>query len=247
MEKSIKPFGKFCPSLGHLHVSHTTSTVCEEGRYCAKEVARLVEWLANNISYIKKVYSKFAFETSIDIKNVIIVVTPFQAQKDLIRLTLDSTAEMLQIPDLSIISCATIDEALAMEYKCRIVLFSPVYGTDDDWDYLRNNYIKINQMISWAKDYFFVVWESNDPRRLWRTSKALEEFRHKVYRFVDDLIEFPGPKACDHEDELFDIRDTLVETMRNAGYDVFDPIDRRMDPGSLENLRKAPDGDFEII
>lgn len=245
-----KPFGKLVPEIGHLHSCHDTSIECENGRYCAKEAARLVEWLLNNISYIQTVYCKDKFwkwKATFSIDKTIIVVTPFQSQKELIKFALNITAEIYQTPELAFVPCVTVEELLSKKDHCNILLFSAVYGAYDNWDYIRDNADTTNAVLSWAKDYCFIFGEQNDPQGIWRTSEAIENFRNRIYRFIPDMLEYPGPEAVEHEDEELFIRDVLMECISDAGYNVIDPIDRRMDPGSLDNLRKAPDGDFEIF
>lgn len=249
--KSNKPFGLLVPEIGHLHSNHDTSNVCANGRYCAKEVVMMVEWLLNNILYIRTIYNKHKFwkkKSTHDIEKTIVVVTFFPAQKELIKFALNATAEMFQRPELAVIPCFTADEFVARNDNYDIVLLSTIYGAYDNWDYIRDNSGIVNDVFSQAKDYCFIFGEQNDPRRIWRESKAIEDFRNRIYLTIPDMLKYPGPEAIMHEDEKLFIRDMLIYRMINAGYDVIARFDKRMTSGSLGYQKKDPDGDslFEI-
>jgi hypothetical protein len=236
MDRTKLPFGIYCPPIGSIHVSHEASTVTKDSRYSAREVIDIATWLFDNLEYIKQTYSKinpFTRRIKFDMTSTVVIVTPFEAQRDLLRKTLEYVAYRHDFAgELGNIACLTLDELWARGKNSSILIFSPTYGSDDYWEYIRDNYNLIDKAFSWPKHYVFVFGESNDTHARWR--KHLKGYLDKTYRSIPYQLDGNNLDRSLHQ--RYYIREMLLEWMKSDGYVVTDPSDRWI-PGTLENLR----------
>lgn len=260
---SKKPFGDFCPSIGHIHVAHETSKVEQSSRYCANEANAIAKWLVDNIHYIEKVYAQKNLRTGrheIDLKQTIVIVTPFQAQKSVLRYALDLVAKNYGVPELRMIPCITIYEILTMGMRNDILILSTVYGSNEDWGFIRGCKDVVDVAISWAKDYFFVFGERNVQSVIRDNSKSIQEFMSKTLNFIPEDLEKTAIEASrtSNGDIIHAVRDKelgayMTEHLRKMGIKVV--TDRNESERALkesnqmskEELKSAPDGDFEVF
>lgn len=245
MNSKNLPFGRYCPPVGYIEASHESSTVTDDSRYSVREVIEIITWLFDNLDFIQQTYSKvslFTRRVKFDMTSTVVIVTPFEAQRDLIKRALEHVASRCYFAiKLASIACLTLDELWTRGKNSSILIFSPTYGSDDYWEYLRDNYNLIDKAFAWPKHYFFVFCDSNDTHGRWRMH--LEDFLDKTYRIIPYLLDGKYPERSLHE--RFYIREMLLDWMKSEGYVVSDPSDRWI-PGTLENLRMAPDGDFVV-
>jgi len=245
MDDKHLPFGMTCPAIGHIHVSHEASTITGDSRYSTREVIGIVTWLFDNLEYILQSYSKvnpFTRRVKFDMTSTIVIATPFEAQRNLLKKTLEHVAYRHYFArKLANIACLTFEDLWTRRKNSSILIFSPTYGSDDYWEYVRDNYDFIDKAFSWPEHYFFVFGERNDTHFRWR--KNLKDFLDKTYISVPYQLDGERPDRSLHQ--RYYIREMLLEWMKSEGYMVTDPSDRKI-PGTLENLRMAPDGDFVI-
>jgi len=258
--KSNKLLGDFCPEIGNIHVAHDSSKLEKNGRYSLIEADTIAKWLADNIRFIEKKYARYNSRTGqyeYDIKTLI-VITPFQSQKNLIKYILDLAAKKYCYPELMKIPCLSIYELLTMGEKNNIILFSTVYGSNEDWKFFWKSRDIIEVALLWAKDYFFVFGERNIPQSIRKTYDDINYFLDETRNFIPDNLEkssieaehFSGDKQraiLDKELGAF-----LTEHLRGMGINV--STDMNEQKRKLDELRtmskeeaKDIDGDFEVL
>ena len=257
-----KPFGELCPTIGHIHVAHTSSKVEQNSRYYANEANAIAKWLADNIHYIEKVYAKKNLRTGryeIDLQQTIVIITPFQAQKSVLRYALNLAARNYGVSELRMIPCITIYELLTMGRRNNIIVFSTVYGANEDWGFFRDGKDVLDVAFSWAKDYFFVFGERNIQSVIRDNSKSIQEFMSKTMNFIPDDVEKTAMKATTDKGEKRrkvidkELGACLTEHLRNMGIKVvtdkneFDRVLQKCKTITEEEARTAPDGDFEVL
>ena len=262
MEKKNKPLGVFCPSAGHIHVSHATSEIEQRSRYSAHEANAIVKWMVDNIRYIEKMYAimnPITGRYEIDLKSTIVIITPFQAQKSVIRYALDLAARNYGLHELTQIPCITIYELLTMGRRNNIIIFSTVYGSEDDWAFIRGGKDVLDVAFNWAKDYFFVFGERNVSMGMRESSVSMQEFFSKTVGLIDDDLENEAiarmKKTNDKQQALKDkeIGSFLTEHLRKMGIKVVTDKEesqrtlKQAESMSKEELEAAPDGDFEVF
>ena len=262
MEKKKMPFGEFCPSLGHIHVAHEASKVEQGSQYCANEANAIAKWLVDNIHYIEKMYAKMNLRTGqyeIDLQQTIVIITPFQAQKSLLRYALDLTAKNHGVPELRRIPCITIYELLTMGRRNNILVFSTVYGANEDWRFFRGGKDVLDVAFNWAKDYFFVFGERNIPLAIRENSTSVREFITRTMAYVPDNLERSAHEEAEYKGDKRravlekELSAALTERLRDSGIKVCtDPVEGQrvldnMNKHTERDLRNAPDGDFEVF
>lgn len=255
-----KPLGHLCPTVGHIHVTHPTSSVERGSRYCINEADAIIEWLLSNYHFIRKTYT-FINPSTRQLEydnNTIVIITPFQAQREIIHAALKAASMIKGYSEIVNIPCISIYELLMMNRRNPIIIFSTVYGADEDWGFIRQCYDVINVAFSWAKDYFFTFGERNVRYELRKYSLAVQNFFDCTFRVVPDSLERiqykersvgNNTKVSLHNNIM--MRDILINLMRQSDINVNTDskegqriLDNRT---SLKEEKKAPDEDCEVF
>lgn len=143
-----RKLGQACPAMGSFCVDHAVSEEMNGSRCCKQEANAIAKWIGNNYDSIRKAYSK---GQHFEIKNAVCIITPFKIQADIIKESLKNAAN--KHDDIAKIECGTVHKFQGKENK--IVIFSTVYGKNENWTFIKNNENLINVAVSRAKDYFF--------------------------------------------------------------------------------------------
>ena len=136
------------PLMGYYNISSRGSQQQSGSRINEQEAIEIAKWLKRHFTEICNIYNKA--DSKLDRKNVLAIITPFSAQKYLIKKHLKE--EMGDIADN--ISVGTVHTFQGAERN--IIIFSPVYGSDDAGVFIDNNKNLMNVAVSRAKDAFWV-------------------------------------------------------------------------------------------
>ncbi len=136
------------PLMGYYNISSQGSRQMFGSRINELEAIGIAKWLKRNFTEICNIYVKD--NPTIDIKNIFAIITPFSAQKYLIKKYLKE--EMGDLADN--ISVGTVHTFQGAERN--IIIFSTVYGSDDTGVFIDNNKNLMNVAVSRAKDAFWV-------------------------------------------------------------------------------------------
>tara|TARA_B100000614_G_scaffold45718_1_gene38701 strand:- start:39 stop:1817 length:1779 start_codon:yes stop_codon:yes gene_type:complete len=134
------------PALGYLNVPGE-SMIKFGSRQNLNEAMAVASWIKHHKDTLETVY-----QTTID--NIVGVVTPFRSQKNLINTHLKKL-EVVSETSQSL----TVGTVHALQGAERpVVLFSPVYGTNDTGSgfFFDVNFNMLNVALSRAKEHFFV-------------------------------------------------------------------------------------------
>lgn len=146
----------FLPPMGHKQITVSHSQKSGSSRVNSKEANTIVEWLGKNYSIIITKYKTFAMERGEEFneKNIIGIITPFKKQSNLIKQLI--TQYLPEIKDN--ISVGTVHTFQGAERK--VILFSTVYGNQDNCYFINNNKSLMNVAVSRAKDSFLVFGDN---------------------------------------------------------------------------------------
>ncbi len=147
-KKARKLDCKKYPLMGYYNISSQGSRQMYGSRTNEYEAIEIAEWLKQNFTEICSVYIKE--NPTIDTKNILAIITPFSAQRYLIKKYLKE--KMGDIADN--ISVGTVHTFQGAERN--IIIFSTVYGSNDSGAFIDNNKNLMNVAVSRAKDAFWV-------------------------------------------------------------------------------------------
>ena len=136
------------PLMGYYDISSRGSQQRFGSRINEQEAIEIAKWLKRHFTEICNIYIKA--DSKLNRKNVFAIITPFSAQKYLIKKHLKE--EMGDIADN--ISVGTVHTFQGAERN--IIIFSPVYGSNDTGSFIDNNKNLMNVAVSRAKDAFWV-------------------------------------------------------------------------------------------
>lgn len=136
------------PLMGYYDIASQSSQQRSGSRINEQEAIEIAKWLKENFTEICSIYKKDS--PAKDMKNILAIITPFSAQKYLIRRCLREA--MGDIADS--ISVGTVHTFQGAERN--IIIFSPVYGSGDAGVFIDNNKNLMNVAVSRAKDAFWV-------------------------------------------------------------------------------------------
>ena len=172
-EKKGKLLGNECYTRGHIAVEHDKSESKDGSRHYQPEAEAIATWISDNFKKIKEVYidtdeelakkekgtEEYAEALKKAIGDAVSVITPFKLQTRDVKNALIKKAQDSKISELKDIPCGTVHTFQGAESK--IVIFSTVYGKDEEWNFIKSNDNLINVAVSRAKDYFFTFGERN--------------------------------------------------------------------------------------
>ncbi len=136
------------PSMGYHNISSSNSTKIGSSRVNETEASKIVEWLKTNYNEICRLYKKE--NPNIDSKNILSIITPFAAQASTIYKYLKTELGQLA-NDITVGTVHTFQGA-----ERNIIIFSTVYGKNEDGFFIDNNRNLMNVAVSRAKDAFWV-------------------------------------------------------------------------------------------
>lgn len=136
------------PLLGHKNIEVSQSTRKGTSRVNYQEAEAIAIWLSNNYDEIINAY--LDKEESLDIKQVLAIITPFKEQVSVINQKLS----MYMSDNKKNITVGTVHTFQGAER--RIIIMSTVYGKDDGCYFINVNRSLMNVAISRAKDAFWV-------------------------------------------------------------------------------------------
>lgn len=126
-------------SLEHKQVSLKKSSRIQTSRFNTSEAQAIKQWLLDNIDKVVKAYPK-------EEKNTLIgVITPFKAQAEQIK------ENLKDMPEVSVGTVHTFQGG-----ERRIILFSTVYGSEENCSFIDFKPNLMNVAMSRAKDRFIV-------------------------------------------------------------------------------------------
>lgn len=136
------------PLMAYYDIPSKTSRQVSGSRINELEAIEIAKWLKDNFAELCSMYQKS--NPDIDIKNILAIITPFSAQKYLIQKHLK--AKLGEIAKN--ISVGTVHTFQGAERN--IIIFSTVYGSDDEGAFIDNNKNLMNVAVSRSKDAFWV-------------------------------------------------------------------------------------------
>lgn len=128
--------------IGYVHIDGT-SEMKEGSRFNSKEIEEIAKWLSSNEDKILAAYSS-STQGEINIHKLVSIITPFKAQSALIK----KNKYLRNFP------CGTVHTFQGAESP--IVIFSLVYGRNDNPVFIKNNHELMNVAVSRAKDHFLI-------------------------------------------------------------------------------------------
>ena len=138
------------PHLGYAHISGQSRRV-GGSRDNRDEATVIVRWIAEHRDMLASHYS----EKSLSLDQIVAIVTPFRPQANLLQglLKKSGITESLKVGTVHILQGA----------ECPVVIFSPVYGSNDRPPYFfdRDNSM-LNVAVSRAQDSFLVFGNMNN-------------------------------------------------------------------------------------
>lgn len=141
------------PFMGYHNISSSNSRKIGLSRINEIEATEIVKWLKENYDNICQLYKDS--NPNIINKNILAIITPFAAQASIINnhliLELGKIAEN--------ISVGTVHTFQGAERN--VIIFSTVYGSNDNGFFIDNNRNLMNVAVSRAKDAFWVFGDIN--------------------------------------------------------------------------------------
>ena len=138
------------PHLGYAHISGQSRRMTGS-RENQDEATVIVRWIAEHYDMLVSHYS----DESLSLDKIVAIVTPFRSQANLLQRLLKrfGITERLTVGTVHVLQGA----------ECPIVIFSPVYGSNDRPPYFfdRDNSM-LNVAVSRAKDSFLVFGNMNN-------------------------------------------------------------------------------------
>lgn len=125
-------------------VNNTKSEQIATSRCNRGEVDAIKRWIQANEAHILQAYNQDS-EKKRNITQLINIITPFKAQSRLIH----DDEYLRNFPS------GTVHTFQGAESP--IVIFSPVYGADDNPAFIKNNHELMNVAVSRAKDHFVII------------------------------------------------------------------------------------------
>lgn len=198
------------PQLGYANIP-SFSEKRNGSRYNTYEAANIAQWLADNRQKILTHYG------ASNLAEIIAIVTPFKLQSSEIKQQLKN---ILPEADARTIVVGTVHKMQGAEKK--IVLFSPVYGLDDNaLSFVDRKLNMLNVAVSRAKDSFIVFGnmelfnpESSKPSGILAKHLCFESGQNALTDFK--LIERNLPAAIEHLSSLDDHRRVLKQCFEQA-------------------------------
>ena len=152
--------GSNLPPLG-IYIVESNSELKSGSRINQKEIDAISEWLAQNEKKIEGIYNK-------RIQELVSIITPFKAQS--LKIKEDEYLKKFQ--------SGTVHTFQGAESP--IVIFSLVYGANDNPTFIKSNHELMNVAVSRAKDHFIIFG----------SKKCLENNRKdKACRLLQDKLE----------------------------------------------------------
>jgi hypothetical protein len=199
------------PHMGYVHIQGD----CQRrggSRYNHREAESVVAWLKENREQLIEHYKE-------DIEDIVGIVTPFAAQKRLIR-------QLLKESDFASIQTGTVHAFQGAER--RLMLFSPVYTASEQGIYFFDRNVNmLNVAVSRAKDSFIVIGDMDIFNQAVRTPSGLLA-RHL---FADEsneiaLLALPVRQDAGDSDDvhIIDTLDLHIKTLRRA----FETAEKRL-------------------
>lgn len=142
---------KLLPPMGHYQVSVEHSQKIKGSRGNREEVEALVNWLTINYKPLMAQYQQDIEAGKMESRDVIGIITPFKRQTLLIKRELKNSPLAKQMSDISVGTVHTFQGA-----ERKIILFSTVYGSEEDCYFIDKDESMMNVAVSRAKDAFIV-------------------------------------------------------------------------------------------
>ncbi|WP_430735339.1 AAA domain-containing protein [Halodesulfovibrio aestuarii] len=198
------------PQLGYANIP-SFSEKRNGSRYNTYEAANIAQWLADNR---QKILTHYGVS---NLAEIIAIVTPFKLQSSEIKQHLKNK---LPEADARTIVVGTVHKMQGAEKK--IVLFSPVYGLDDNaLSFVDRKLNMLNVAVSRAKDSFIVFGnmelfnpESSKPSGILAKHLCFESGQNALKDFK--LIERNLPATIEHLSSLNDHRRVLKQCFEQA-------------------------------
>lgn len=159
-----------------IYVNNAQSEMKSTSRYNRGEIAAIKRWIQANEAWISEAYNRDA-DKKRAISDLINIITPFKAQSQLIR----EDEYLKKFPS------GTVHTFQGAESP--IVIFSLVYGADDNPAFIKNNHELMNVAVSRAKDHFIVVG-SRDCLQRHKSSEACRLLYEKL-EVIDTSLPHP--------------------------------------------------------
>ena len=138
------------PIIGFYDISTANSIKSGTSRLNMDEAKEIASWLKLHYNELIAAYSDEIHQNKITKKDVVAIVTPFKEQVRVIKKQLQDTLNS----DANNISVGTVHTFQGGERK--IIIFSTVYGDNDNCFFIDNNKNLMNVAVSRAKDAFWV-------------------------------------------------------------------------------------------
>lgn len=152
------------PAMGHHDISCDKSKIENGSRVNKEEAEGIVRWLKKNYNDILACYP------DVDKRQVLAIITPFKAQAVYLKKVLRETMEKDVGQNIDVGTVHTFQGA-----ERRIIIFSIVYGKDEQCAFIDSNAALMNVAVSRAKDAFW-VFGSYDCLRGGKVSELLKEY-----------------------------------------------------------------------
>lgn len=138
------------PQMGYFQIDSDYSVKKGTSRCNPAEAEEIVRWMKTNFQFIKESYPDE------DAKNLIGIITPFTAQ---VRCLQETMKRHFSRHDMNLLSIGTVHTFQGAERK--IIIFSTVYGNQENCSFINYKKSLMNVAVSRAKDNFFVFGDSN--------------------------------------------------------------------------------------
>lgn len=135
------------PSMGYHNISVERAKKIGTSRANEHEAIEIAKWLNNNFASISSDYK------NIDKQKILAVITPFNAQTRKIEKAIKTYCTDIPNAD-KIIHVGTVHKFQGAERQ--IIIFSTVYGYNDECNFINTNKNLMNVAVSRAKDAFGV-------------------------------------------------------------------------------------------
>lgn len=164
------------PPMGHYQVSAEHSQKIKGSRGNREEAEILVKWLTKNYKLLMTQYQQDIEAKKMESKDVIGIITPFKGQTLLIKRELKNSPLAKQMSNISVGTVHTFQGA-----ERKVILFSTVYGSEEECYFIDKDESMMNVAVSRAKDAFIVFGDKRCySRRAGQATYLLEEMCEEI-------------------------------------------------------------------
>ena len=165
------------PHMGYFDIKTQVSQRRGTSRVNYEEAKTIVKWIKDKYNWLKNSYS------DTDEKQILGIITPFTAQKNLIDKYLKEEVRNIS----KYIDVGTVHTFQGAEKK--VIIFSTVYGGAEGCSFIENNVSLMNVAVSRAKDSFLVFGARDCLNEKVKSSGLLKSMCKDISILDDEMIE----------------------------------------------------------